>query len=234
VWTGINAVSNLLFGPVLGLSQLVPSWLAGALLGALAAPIALVVFRYTSVRRCPARAVVPMILLMGPFTLALAQLEARFALRPLEVGEQTILRVQLTDEPRPSSLRTEIRVPRGLALETPALRKDAAHQIAWRLRANQPGRYLVKVWIGEQLYERRLLVGARRFALARGAYASSDVRTLLAPTERVLPAGGPVECIEIDYPRRTAALGLSDAAWSFIAGSLVLGFVLRRPLGIEL
>jgi hypothetical protein len=273
VWTGLNAVSNALFGALLWPAPLLPSWLVGALLGALSAPLALIVFRYTSdqpgIERSRnriqahllelrlfgddlrlalraqayilrhnlaylARAAVPALLLAGPFTLALVQLEARFAVRPLPVGAQAALRVELQAPARPSEQPAEIRVPRGLTLETPALRKDGAREIAWRVRADLPGRYLVTIRVGEQEYERRLMVGSGPVALARRVYASGDIATLLAPSERALPRDGPVRCIEVDYPMRSAALGLSDAAWWFVAGSLVLGFALRRPFGVHL
>lgn len=181
-----------------------------------------------------ARACVPALVLAGPFTLALVQLEARFALRPLAPGEHAAVRVELDPGTRASEQAAEIRVPRGLTLETSALRKDQAREIAWRIRADEPGRYLVKVRIGARDYERRVLVGGERFALARRVYASGDVASLLAPSERPLPGGGPVQCIEIDFPTRTAALGLSDAAWWFMGGSLALGFALRRPFGVHL
>lgn len=269
----MNGVSNALFGALLGLAQLLPEWLAGALFGALCAPFALLVFRYTSnqaaIERTRdriqahllelrlfgddlrlalraqrhilrdnlaylARAALPALVLAGPFTLALVQLEARYALRPLAPGEHGIVRVELREDTVASAQRAEIRVPRGLTLETAALRKDQAREIAWRVRADLPGRYLVEIRLGDQVYERRVLVDGARSALARRVCASGDVATLLAPSERALPAAGPVRCIEIDYPARSVALGLSDAAWWFLGGSLALGFALRRPMGVHL
>lgn len=233
MWTGLNAVSNALFGALLAPAQLAPAWLAGALLGALSAALALLIQRAIS-RRTRAslmRVGLPVLLLAAPLALAAIQLEARFVVRPLEVGEHATLRVELDEGAKASELPAEIRVPRGLTLETPALRKDRAREIAWRMRADLPGRYLVKIQVGEQEYERRLLVGAQRFALARRVCASDDVATLLAPSERALAAGGPVRCIEVDYRTRAVALGLSGAAWSFFAAALAFTFALRRLFG---
>jgi hypothetical protein len=233
VWTGLNAVSNALFGALLWPAQLAPAWLAGALLGALSALLALLVFRAVSrrTRAYLARAALPALVLAGPLALAAIQLEARFVVRPLEAGEHATLRVELDAGARASELPAEIRVPRGLTLETPALRKDRTREIAWRVRADLPGRYLVKIQVGEQEYERRILVGAQRFALARRVCASGDAATLLAPSERALASAGPVRCIEVDYPTRAVALGLSGAAWSFFAAALAFTFTLRRLFG---
>ena len=226
MWSSLNGVSNALFGALLGPAQLLPGWLAGALLGALAALLSLLVFRHTSgqagIERIRARmqahfrelrlsggdlrlalrslghllrdqlayltrAALPALLLGGPFTLALIQLESRFALRPLAAGEHAALRVELDAGIAASELAVEIRVPRGLTLETPALRKDPAHEIVWRVRAELPGRYLVMIQVGGQEYERRLLVGAPRFALARRVCASGQMATLLR-AERTRPA----------------------------------------------
>jgi hypothetical protein len=57
---------------------------------------------------------------------------------------------------------------------------------------------------------------------------------LLAPSERALSDAGAVRCIEVEYPERSAALGLSAAAWCFLGGSLVLGFALRGIMGVHL
>jgi hypothetical protein len=253
VWSLLNGVSNALFGALLWPAQVLPEWLAGALLGVLAAPFALLVFRYTSNQGALertrnriqahflrhtlvylARAALRALVLAGPFALALVQLESRFALRPLAPGEQAVVRVELDPGARASEQRSEIRVPRGLTLETPALRIDSLHEIAWRVRADLPGRYLVRVGVGDHVYERRVLVGGERSALARRVCTSGDAATLLAPSERALSDAGAVRCIEVEYPERSAALGLSAAAWCFLGGSLVLGFALRGIMGVHL
>ena len=184
-----------------------------------------------------ARTLVPALVLFPAFALILVQLENRAAYRPLQVDEPAVVRVRL--EPgSPPDLEATLVVPEGLLLETPGLRKQKPREVVWRVRARVPGSHVVQVRVGGagdagSVYERRVHV-ASGTALWPSVYPSSDPRSLLAASEAALSPGA-VREILVEYPlARPSFGGLSSAAWWFFGASLVAGFALRGPLGVQI
>jgi len=155
-----------------------------------------------------------------------------------------LLRVRLDVEPPPgwdAQLETDL----GLRVATEALRKRRPAEVVWRLHAETSGVHRVRVQLGVEpgpgpggaprVWEREVIVGTdTRRALAASAYRAGDWRALLAPTEASL-ADGPVAEIVVEYPSAGETwAGLSASSWLFVASSLVVGFALRGPLGVQL
>jgi len=137
--------------------------------------------------------------------LAVIQLETRHAWRPLAVGEHTTLRLHLAGSLVPTTTALEIVVPRGLALETPVLRRDDAGTVAWRLRAEQPGVHLVRFDVAGTRYTRRVVVGdSDGERLDPRSYPDTDPHVLLYPAEEALRGEAPLRSIEIEYTRASA------------------------------
>jgi hypothetical protein len=179
-----------------------------------------------------AHALVPMSLVIIPVALILVQVESRFAYRALAPGESTILEATL-DVPAPvSRIDAVLIVPPGVAAETPALRIDGDQKILWRLRAQRPGRYEIRVRIGETEYPKQLLVGIPG-QLSPAVHAADDFHTLAFPFEPALEPGSPVSALEVTYPRaRGTFAGLSSASWILFAATLVFGYGLRGLFGV--
>jgi len=191
----------------------------------------------------------PLAVMIGPFLLVLVQVESRFALRAYAPGEAILVRLTLAEGIRPSSLDTGLEVvpagtgadgfePAGLRRETPGLRIDRTGEVVWRLRALRAGEHALQIAIGDAKLDTRIRVGAGPEPLVPATYAHSDPRLLLAPEASPLNAAAgtaALRAVEIDYPAAHAfTLGLSSAGWLFFAASVVAGFALRRPFGVEL
>ena len=176
----------------------------------------------------------PVGVILLPVLLILIQLNLFFALRPLEPGEQTLLKVRMPTE---QVLATDltIGVTEVFTIETPAVRMPKNGEVAWRLRANQPGRHRLTIEAGGTQIEKELVVG-------EGWTEGSAMRTgnwvdqLLFSGESPMPSNSPLESIEVVYPAQSlSVLGLeTDWLVLFFILSIVFAFLLKGFFGVEI
>ncbi|MBK8167272.1 MAG: hypothetical protein IPK64_15125 [bacterium] len=177
-----------------------------------------------------------LVALLVPMLLTLGQLEARFARRPLQVGESAVLAVTLSPAAAARLDGLTISAPSGVLVEAGPVRDSGAGAAAWRVRAAAPGRHELQVRLdGRPVATRMVAAGG---GLPRTATTASTAWThaLLYPGEKQLPRGGEVSETRLIYPERTLRwLGL-DLDWlvAFMAVSLAAGLALRKPLKVEI
>ena len=170
------------------------------------------IFRYSFVYL--RAALLPAAVMFIPVLLIIFQVEARYAWRSLQPGGSAILTATFDDEIAVDELQVNLSLPAQLVQETPALRITETNQILWRIRAIEPGVYLVKGAIGTQEFERRIVAGVPDVSLSPAVHRSTDLYTLTAPTEPALESNVGVAAIELAYPRaRPGFAGLSSASW---------------------
>jgi hypothetical protein len=179
-----------------------------------------------------AYALVPMAIMFVPVVLLLIQVESRYAFRPLQPGESTLVEAQVDTQKTVSEMKAELIVPEGLRIETPAMRVDARHSILWRVRAEKPGDYTMRVRLGTQEFSKRVRVGGVG-DISPAIFQANDIRTLTYPLEAALAPDSEISSIQMTYPRiRGVFAGLSSASWILFAATLILGFLLRRAFGV--
>ena len=179
-----------------------------------------------------AYALVPMAIMFVPVVLLLIQVESRYAFRPLQPGESTLVEAQVDPRKAMSDIEAQLIVPDGLKIETPALRVDARHSILWRVRAEKPGNYTMRVQLGAHEFSKRVRVGGAG-DISPAIYQANDIRTLTYPLEAALAPESAVSSIQMTYPRSRAVFaGLSSASWILFGATLLLGFLLRRAFGV--
>ena len=179
-------------------------------------------------------ALVPMVVLLVPVVLIMTQLNLRFAARPLEPGESTLIKAYVRDA---GLLDGEISldVPAGMTVETAGVRIPSAREVAWRVRVDAMGGHRVKVRVGGQELETRLMAGTQWGPVPQRRTGRGMWDTLLYPGEPPIPDGHPVEAVEIGYPPlELGAFGLS-INWlvAFFVLSLAFGFAFKDALGVE-
>ena len=83
-------------------------------------------------------ALIPMLIMMVPVVMIMTQLNMRFAVRPLDVGETILVKALVRDA---AALDREVAldVPDGVTVETPPVRIRSTREIVWRLRVDRPG-----------------------------------------------------------------------------------------------
>ena len=184
-----------------------------------------------SYMRC---ALVPMVVLLVPVVLIMTQLNLRFSARPLVPGESALIKAYVRDA---GLLEGEVglEVPDGMTVETAAVRIPSAREVAWRVRVNTGGGHRVKVRVGGQELETRLIAGDQWGAVPQRRTGRGPWDTLLYPGEPPIPADHPVEAVYIVYP----PLEFGAFGWSinwlvaFFVLSLGFGFAFKDALGVE-
>jgi hypothetical protein len=176
----------------------------------------------------------PMVIMLGPFVVILAQLVANYAYDPAPPGSVELLHVQLDPDAGVSPRDAALALPPGVTLEAGPV-ATADHQVFWRLRAEQPGDHVLRVSIGGTEYEKGWAVGgeARKVPLRR----LRGLEAILYPGEPALPSDGPVLAIELGmHPRALGPLPAGELGivlWTFVL-SLVAGFAVKGLFGVTL
>lgn len=198
---------------------------------------------------------VPMIFILPPLVLVVAQLQFHYGYSPLEAGEATLLEVELeagwdapgevptTDSGKPV---VELDLPPGLVAETPPVWVPGARTLSWRLRAQEDGSGSSRN-IGLTLGETRL---EKSFQNREEWVRRSPVRPdrsfldqLIYPAEPPLPEAGPVERIDLALPSAVVDVFGWEVremagvpAWMIVYFLLavIFAFALRKPFGVQI
>ena len=177
----------------------------------------------------------PMLVLLVPLVLVMTRLNLRFSARPLRPGEHALVKVQVRDA---AVLRGPVHLepPDGLTVDTPAVRISSGREVAWRIRAGEPGWHSLLVQIGDESIKKELVVG-------NGWAAVSELRTgrslwdiLLYPGEPPIPRSLSMESIEVNYPSPDLAIFGWNFHWLvlFLILSIAFGFAFKGVLGVEI
>lgn len=180
-------------------------------------------------------ALVPMVVLLVPVLLIMTQLNLRFAVSPLAPGEAVVVKAFVRDADLLAAA-ARLEAGSGLTIETPAVRMPAAREVAWRVRAHAAGEHRLVVHVGSASVETHLVAGEGWGAVPDRRTGRGVVDTLLYPGEPPIASDHAIEAVEIGY----AALDLRAFGWpvhwlaAFFVLSIVFGYALKGPLGVEL
>lgn len=193
---------------------------------------------------------VPMLFILPPLALAVAQLQFHYAYAPPAAGDVTVLRATLAEDwqaggrvPVAASGKPQatLELPAGLVAETPALWIPAERTLSWRLRVERPGDDVVGIRLGDRRYDKSLRGGhplERRSPVRPGR---SWLAQLVYPAESPLPADGALAEVAVDLKPATVALPgwtvremIGVPAWMtvFFLFSIVFAFALRKRFGV--
>jgi len=184
-------------------------------------------------------ALVPMVFILPPLVLLMVQLHQFYGFRGFSPGETALLRVELahTGGLRPDLV---IEVPEGLHLETPAMWIPSLGEFNWQLAADAPGDYELGFTLGDITTSKTVSVTDRVVRLSPERPPHSFMDQLEWPSEPPLPSDGAIQRITIAYPEATMKiLGFSwewSFAWMvvFFVLTMVFGFAIKKPMGVEL
>lgn len=193
----------------------------------------------------------PLLFMIVPFVLIIAQLQLHYGYEGLAVDEPVIVKVTLVapagpgDEGdaggnRTSSVRTpapppdvQIEVPDGLRLDSARLWIPSLNEVAWRLVPEEPGSYELGIRVGSETFTKSVVVGSQ-------GGKRSPLRTdnlldqILYPGEPGFPSDAGVVSIEVMYPEGTVNFFGWHTHWliPFFIITVALAFALKKPLGV--
>lgn len=179
-----------------------------------------------------ALAIPPIIVLLIPCLVILAQLELRYGARPLRVGESSVVVLQVS---RPELVdKAQLIADPNLAV-TPPVRVREKKEIVWRVDALGPGLHQVKVALadGSAAIAEEIPVATHPGRIETGIYNEWWMR-MLYPSREKLPAGV-IERLSLSYD----APELNFFGWRthwlviFALVSIVTGLLASRVFKIE-
>ena len=174
----------------------------------------------------------PMIWILPPLVLVIAQLQFHYGYEGLRPGDTTLLEVDLTPgavtaTERP---RAELELPEGLSADGDEVWVPAQDQLAWRLVAENDGDYEVSVAVnGAEPVTKTVRVTDRTLRLSPVRVDPSFLSQLIYPAEPPLPSAGPVQAIHVAYPDRSVSVLGLGMHWMipFFVLSIAFAFALR-------
>jgi hypothetical protein len=186
----------------------------------------------------------PMLWMIVPFVLVIAQLQFHYGYAGLEPGQRFVVKAGLREGwessgalgPGGARPAASLEAPPGLEVETPPVWIPAQRELAWRVRAREWGDHQLALRLGERDYTKRVQV-------SRGVHRRSPLRLepgllngLLYPAEEPLPEDSPVSSIAVGYREASVSvLGWSlDWMLVFFGLSVLFAFALRGRLGVTL
>jgi len=174
----------------------------------------------------------PMVWILPPLVLVIAQLQFHYGYEGLRPGERTLLQVELEPGAVAAGARpkAELDVPAGLRAETGAVWIPSQSQLAWRLVAEKEGDYDLGIRIGDAArVEKTVRVTPRTVRLSPVRVDRGFWSQLIYPAEPPLPRDAPIRAIHLGYrDREVSTLGF-PLQWMipFFALSIVFAFALR-------
>jgi hypothetical protein len=176
---------------------------------------------------------VPMLLLIVPLVPVLAQLNLFFSSTPLQPGQSALVKLKVAD---PELVRAGVNLDGNSAVrvETPGVHIVSDGEVAWRIRAEQPGDHRLVFRVGSQSVEKSVRVGGRWGAVP-GLKTADWFDLLLYPGEEPLDPAAKVRSIEVRYE----PLSLEVLGWKvhwiilFFILSVAVSFAFKGVLGVE-
>jgi hypothetical protein len=177
---------------------------------------------------------IPMVVMIGPFVIILAQLVANYAYDPSPKGSVEIFHVKLDPDAGFSSRDALLTLPDGVAVEAGPVR-TADHQVFWRLRADAEGDHTLAVAVGDQVFLKHWAVGGAPRKVPQKKLRGLEA--VLYPAEGALPGAGPLLSMELEmHPRALGPLPdgeLGIVLWALVL-SLVAGFAVKGVFGVTI
>jgi len=186
---------------------------------------------------------VPMVWLIVPFVLVVAQLHHHYAFGGLEPGKRVLFEVALVDdwstkvpageEGRPP---LSLEVPDGLTADSPPVWIPSLNEVTWRLTPEREGTYAIGVRVGGESYEKSIEVTDRVVRRAPTRFAADFWKLLLYPAESPLPADGALRAVSVGYPPAVIDVFGVHVDWlvAFLVLSIAFAFGLRNRFGVTI
>jgi hypothetical protein len=176
----------------------------------------------------------PMMWVIVPLVLLIAQLQFHYGYAPVAPGNGVLLKVLLRDGSSAEGVSLE--APAQVRLDTPAVWLPGAKEVVWRVRPSEPGRYDLRLKVGNETYSKQLQVAGGVVRRSPVRLENNLLNLLLYPSEASLPDEGPVAAITVGYEERDLSVFGWDLNWMvvYFALSLIFAFALKKPFGVTI
>ncbi len=179
---------------------------------------------------------VPLIFIIIPVLIVLIQTGYRYEDRPLQPGEGAIVKAVLKQDFPVIDTPVILQAPKGIVVETEALRITALNEIDWRISPQTNGNYELVFYINWKEYRKSLHAGTGLSVLSAERAGSSFSSLLLNHSESRLPEDSPFVSLHVSYPDRVLNIMGFEFHWIvwFFIFSVIFSFAFKGVFKIEL
>lgn len=190
----------------------------------------------------------PLLWMIVPFVLLIAQLQFHYGYQPVEPGTSVLVEARLADGWQDGTEVEDVEgftkpvahlsASPGVRVETPTLWAPELRELSWRVAVDEPGQHELAVEVAGERYTKLLDAGADRFAqeqISPIRPGRSFWQQLLYPAEPPLPEG-PVESISVSYEDADVWFLGWNTHWMviFFILSIAFAFMLRNRFGVSI
>ncbi|MHC4394417.1 MAG: hypothetical protein ACYS1A_02060 [Planctomycetota bacterium] len=177
----------------------------------------------------------PILVMIVPISLLVAQLGLWYQTRPLLPTEETVVIMKLNDKIESPLFNFSIEATDAIEVTAGPVRILSKHQICWKIRALESGYHRVIFRVGQEQIEKQLAIGDgfMRVSAERPGWHWADI--LLNPLEKPLTRDSIVQSISINYPDRLSRTSGTD--WwliYFIVATFVFALLFKPFLKVRI
>lgn len=177
---------------------------------------------------------VPMLWMMVPFVLVIAQLQFHYGYDGVEIGRPVLVTAQLASGDGLAADAAALEGPPSIRVATPTIWFPSSRQLVWRVVATESGDHALRLRIGGSDYEKTLHASSGFARRSPERLAPGVVNAVLYPSEAPLPASAPVTSIAVAYPERDVDVLGWQVHWLIVyfALTMILAFALKKPMRV--
>ncbi len=173
-------------------------------------------------------AIPPMLVMILPVSLLLAQMSLWYQSRPLLPGETAVMTVKLNGNLEENWPTVNIEPTSAVDVTVGPVRILSRREICWEIKALENGKHHIILDVNRHQIEKELAIGDGFMRVSPTRPASNWADILMHPAEEPFAPDYIVQSVTIDYPERLSKT--SGADWwliYFFIASMVFALVLR-------
>ena len=173
-------------------------------------------------------AIPPMLVMIIPVSLLLAQMSMWYQYRPLLPGEVAVMTVKLNSNVEGNWPTVNIEPTSAAEVTVGPVRILSKRQICWEIKALENGKHLITLDVNGHQITKELAIGDGLMRVSSARPAMNWAGILMNPAEKPFAPDSVIQFVTIDYPKRLSKT--SGADWwliYFFIASMVFALVLK-------
>jgi hypothetical protein len=177
----------------------------------------------------------PLLILVIPMIVIIAQLDERYGASQLTAGGTTVLTVRLAGGADPHDADIALTVPPGARIDAGPVRIPVENEISWRVRVEEPGTHEAALSIGGLEYPIRIVAEPGYWMIGRTRSAKL-LEPLIHPGMPSIPGDTVIERVRIDYPGASYPLLFWRLHWLviFLVYAAIGAVAVKLAVGLEI
>ena len=179
----------------------------------------------------------PLLVMIVPIFLLLAQMNLWFGYRIPQPGETLLLKVEFNQAVEVDRLDLQVEAPPGVIVDSPPVRIIDENEVDWRLRIVELRGGQLVINNGGEMYAKDISLPPSRLARVSAIRVNQNIwEQLLNPGEKPLPREAEIKKIEVVYPSARLNLFGLKIHWlvAYFVLSIIFGFGLKGWFKVEI